>query len=323
LAKREGIEPKHVQDLAIWLFIGGIVGARITFMIQYHDQFSSLWDFFRIWDGGLVFYGGAIGGAAGYFFAYLFVLRKHNISSWKMADVIAPCAALGLSLGRLGCLLNGCCYGNAACAECPALHFPLSSPPRFEMTRRGYQTAAGFTLDPQKPRTVGAVEPGSAADLAGLRPGDVILKINGEDVGSNPDITYDLSWSKWPRGKNDLLLSVHHQDGIDAELDFSPWTIGLHPTQLYETISMGLLAFLLLSLYPFKRHDGILMVIAMLAYAVHRFLNEMLRTDTEPVAFNLTLSQNISIVVFAAGLLLGLIVLSRRVPGSPPAPAVS
>src|SRR5579864_8477569 len=133
LGKREGIEPKQIQDFAIWIFIFGIIGGRITFMIQYS---RTIGEFFKLWEGGLVFYGGAIGGAVGYFFAYFLVLRKYRISSWKMADVIAPCAALGLALGRVGCLLNGCCYGNVACATCPAIHFPLSAPPRTPMERR-------------------------------------------------------------------------------------------------------------------------------------------------------------------------------------------
>src|SRR5437868_15455551 len=67
LAAREGIARERIQDLAIWLFVCGIAGARITFMIQYGVP---VWQFFKIWDGGLVFYGSAIGGAVGYFLAY-------------------------------------------------------------------------------------------------------------------------------------------------------------------------------------------------------------------------------------------------------------
>jgi phosphatidylglycerol:prolipoprotein diacylglycerol transferase len=66
-----------------------------------------------------------------------------------------------------------------------------------------------------------------------------------------------------------------------------------------------------LSYYPFKRRDGSVMVLFMVGYAVHRFLNEMLRTDTEKVAFNMTLSQNISIVVLIAAAILAVAVWRR------------
>lgn len=313
LGRREGIEPKSIEDMAIWIFIFGILGARITYCLQYGCDFAG---FFRIWDGGLVFYGSAIGGAIGYLLAYIFVLRKHHISSWKMADVIAPCAALGLCLGRVGCLLNGCCYGNVACASCPAISFPIASPPRLAMVERGYQTAAGFTLEPD--RTVGAVEPHSPAEKAGLKAGDRIVKINGVEVDS---ISVALG-SQWPRGKNDLALTVRRpRGGEDVDLPaFSHDTIGLHPTQVYESISTGLLFFVLLFYFPMRRHDGAVMVLFMLGYAVHRFLNEMLRTDTDPVAFGLTLSQNVSVLVLAAAVLLGLWVRVRPIRPSGPQP---
>ena len=92
---------------------------------------------------------------------------------------------------------------------------------------------------------------------------------------------------------------------------FQPTSIGLNPTQIFETISMCLLLFFMLSYYPYKRHDGELMVILLIVYSVHRFLNEMLRTDTEPVAFGLTLSQNVSIGIFVVGVILA-VVVSRR-----------
>jgi prolipoprotein diacylglyceryltransferase len=91
----------------------------------------------------------------------------------------------------------------------------------------------------------------------------------------------------------------------------APTTIGLHPTQIYESISMALLLFCLLSYSPYKSRDGLLMVLFMFGYGVHRFLNEMLRTDTEIVAFGLTLSQNISVVVLIAATILGFIVWRR------------
>jgi phosphatidylglycerol:prolipoprotein diacylglycerol transferase len=317
LAKMEGIPTQNMQDVGIWLFVCGIAGARITFLIQYRNQYADpLLEFYKIWDGGLVFYGSAIGGVVGYIGAYYFILRKHNISSWKMADIIAPCGALGLALGRLGCLLNGCCFGNVACPDCPQIGFKLPAAPRFEMTKRGYQTAAGFTMssnlsDPEVAKRVDKVEPGSAAARAGLRNGDIILKINGTDRADLFTAVGDHN--SWERGKNDLALTVQHLNGQKEDIDFTPWTIGLHPTQLYETISMLLLFMLMLAYFPFRRHDGELMVMFMVGYALHRFLNEMLRTDTDPIWItNMTLSQNISILVFSGGLVLAAIIWWTR-----------
>ncbi|MCS7047006.1 MAG: prolipoprotein diacylglyceryl transferase, partial [Gemmataceae bacterium] len=143
LAKREGYPAQPIQDLVIWLFVTGIAGARLTYVIRYWHHFPTIGQFFAVWDGGLIFYGSIPGAVVGYVLAYRLQLRRHGVSHWKMADIIAPCLALGLCLGRIGCLLNGCCFGNVACESCPAVHFPWSSPPHVEMVRRGLQTPAG------------------------------------------------------------------------------------------------------------------------------------------------------------------------------------
>lgn len=342
LALREGIAKVHMQDLGLWIFISGIIGARITYMIQYQVP---LWQFPFIWEGGLVFYGSALGGAVGYFLYHFLVLRPLGVSPWKMMDVIAPCVALGLALGRVGCLLNGCCFGNVACPDCPAVSFPFPSEPRRVMTERGYQTDAGFSINDRHPTVIPWVEPHSPAAEAGLRAGDTILEVNGQvlDPARMPaeqqdrvrkavfgeenqhqfTLTADHAFhfylgSGWPRGKNDMILTVKHPDGREETLPpFVPRTIGLHPTQIYESISMVLLLFLLLAYYPLKPRDGAVMVLFMLAYAVHRFLNEMLRTDTKPVAFDMTLSQNISILVLTLGIVLGLYLWLGKRPPTP------
>jgi phosphatidylglycerol:prolipoprotein diacylglycerol transferase len=311
LARREGIAPEHVQDLAIYLFVGGIVGSRVVYMIQYKVPLSH---FLFIWEGGLVFYGGAIGGAIAYVVAYYAVIKKHDLSTLKLADIIAPCTALGLSLGRVGCLLNGCCYGEVACPDCIAVQFPRSGMPRDELVKNGYQTDAGFTLSDLavNDNTVGAVEPGSAADRAGLRPGDVITQVDDHPVGSSDDLWRYLV-ADWPRGKNDVTLTVERGAGPqEVTMTFAPRTLGLHPTQLYETISTALILFLLLAYYPFRRRDGELLALFFMLYALHRFLNEMLRADNEKVKFDMTLSQNGSIILFLVGL--GLFLWLRRLP---------
>jgi phosphatidylglycerol---prolipoprotein diacylglyceryl transferase len=312
LGKKEGIPPQKIYDLGVWLFICGIIGARVTYMIHFRDQVEwTLASFVSLWDGGIEFYGAAIGGVVGYCGAYFFMFRKLNISTLKIADIIAPSAALGLCLGRVGCLLNGCCYGNVACPDCLAICFPLPTSPRYDLVNKGFQTAAGFTLSDTSDQ-VALVEPGSPAARAGLRDGDEVLAVDGKK-GVRVDAALGSS-KEWPRGKNDLVLTVRHADGNVEDIGpFVPRTIGLHPTQIYESISTGLLFLLLLAFYPYRRHAGEVMVLFMLCYAVHRFINETLRNDTQPVAFDMTLSQNGSIIVLVAGLVLG-VWLWRKTP---------
>jgi prolipoprotein diacylglyceryltransferase len=178
------------------------------------------------------------------------------------------------------------------------------------MVRQGYQTAAGFLITNPFVPVVYEVEPGSAAERAGLKPGDVIIEAEGKLINSPQQVEALLQ--AWPRGENTLDLLVR-RGATTVDLSFVPGTIGLHPTQIYESISTGLLLFLLLSYFPFRRHDGELFLLLMLGYAVHRFLNESIRIDTDRYAFGLTLSQHISLIVLVTAVGLG-IWLVRRPP---------
>lgn len=309
-ARKEGIAPQHLQDLAIWLFVSGIAGARLTYMIQYGVP---IWRFFQIWQGGLVFYGATIGGALGFFAAYFLIVRRHRLSVLKLADIIAPCVAIGLALGRVGCLLNGCCWGNVAtCDGCPHIEFPLSAPARYSLVERGYQTSAGFLLRPDRQAAVvDRVADPSPAASAGVEPGDTILAANdlhgaSADAPLNANTFRRYLVEDWPRGQTSLQLTVRHPDGKVASLAaFRPETRALHPTQIYESVTALLLFALLLAYLPFRRHDGELMALLMCIYPIHRFLDEMLRNDTDPVwGTGMTLSQNLSIVCIVGGLIL-------------------
>jgi hypothetical protein len=107
----------------------------------------------------------------------------------------------------------------------------------------------------------------------------------------------------WPRGRGKLTLSVEREEGGKSQVvnlsAFTPATVGLYPTQLYETVSMVLLILFLLAYYPFRRHDGQLMTLLMIGYAFHRFVNESLRIEPT-IGGGLTLSQWGSVVIFVA-----------------------
>ena len=305
-AEKEGIAKEHIQDLAMWLFLGGILGARVTFLIAEDlSPWQMLRQVYRIWDGGLILYGSFVGGLLGYLGAYHFVLRKHGIPTWKMIDVIAPSVAVGICLGRVGCLLNGCCYGHVACANCPKVDYPLSAPARYLLVRDGYQTAAGFTIASREPVRVDAVEPGSPAAVSGLKSRDQIVEVDGRPVHSMIDLsTYLADSAEWTRGKADLQLTVVHAGQEDPVTlpAFKPRTLALHPTQVYESISMALLFFLLMALYPFRRHDGEVMALGMVCYGIHRYVNELLRFDPRPGKFE----SYVSLLLIGSGVLLGL-----------------
>ncbi|HEY7428739.1 MAG TPA: prolipoprotein diacylglyceryl transferase family protein [Gemmataceae bacterium] len=338
-AESEGVAREHIQDVAIWLFIGGLIGARITFLkFEKNESFAEmLQEFYKIWDGGIVLYGSVIGGLAGYAVAYVLVFRKYKLSTLKLADILAPSIAVGLCLGRFGCFLNGCCYGQVACPSCLVypVHFPLSAPAREGLVDQGYQTPAGFTLAEERaqPRDTGVrvdkVDPGSLAYRAGLREGDLILKVKAGDApdclieqkdiyenGKAVHLTPMAMLTRclvhhWPRGETELRLTVkHHGEAQETDLEpIEPRTLGLHPTQLYEVISMFLLFLVLMAYYPLRRRDGQVIAVLMVGYGVHRYLNELLRDDPRPKWFE----SYTSVFLIVAGIALWLYLQTRPV----------
>jgi len=120
-----GIPAEKILDIGPWLIIGSILGARALYVASYWNQeFAgrSLLEVFSIWRGGLVFYGGLVGASI----ACVLYARTKSVPIWKLADVLAPSIALGSVFGRLGCLLNGCCYGRV-CQLPWAITFPETS----------------------------------------------------------------------------------------------------------------------------------------------------------------------------------------------------
>ncbi len=108
-ARKEGIPFERVVDLFFYTVLSAILGSRILFVLINLDVYrENPLQIFKIWEGGLVFYGGlilAIGVSIGY-------MRWHRLPIWKFADLFSPSIALGLFFGRIGCFFAGCCYGR-------------------------------------------------------------------------------------------------------------------------------------------------------------------------------------------------------------------
>jgi phosphatidylglycerol:prolipoprotein diacylglycerol transferase len=223
-AKREKLNPEIIFDLALWIFVGGLLGARLFYVCQYWGiRVHTIWDVFKIWEGGIVFYGSILGGTAA-FFLYR-ALRPFPLG--PVLDVVAPSLALGIALGRLGCFLNGCCYGDLCDpAKVPwAVSFPQESPPWGDQLRHGL--------------------------------------ISQEATRSLP----------------------------------------VHPTQIYSAIDGIVLLVLLTAFYPLRRRDGEVMALLMVTYPITRFFIEFLRNDESAILAGMTISQNVSVLLLAAGLL--------------------
>ena len=121
LAKEDGISEQSAGAIYMWTAVWSIVGARILFVITEHQQFASNpIKAFWVWEGGLVAYGGMIGG----FLASWYNCRKRGIPLLRWADVSAPSVVLGTAITRVGCLLFGCDYGKRAEGLAWAIRFP-------------------------------------------------------------------------------------------------------------------------------------------------------------------------------------------------------
>jgi phosphatidylglycerol:prolipoprotein diacylglycerol transferase len=218
-AKREHLDSDVIVDMAFWICLSGMVGARLLYCYEYWGhEIKGLWDVVQYWKGGIVFYGGIVGGMI----AFFIYRRLRPFPLRPYMDVIAPSLAVGTLFGRLGCFLNGCCYGDT-CQLPWAVAFPALSPPWIHH------------------RALGMIA---------------------------PDALYSLP---------------------------------IHPTQIYAAID-GLVLLLLLSAYfPLRTRDGEVIALAMVVYPITRFLIEFLRNDEGAYFAGLTISQNISVVLFVSG----------------------
>jgi len=120
----EKLDPNHLFNLILLCAIFGILGARLFYVFFYEWDYYSLHLLEIIWPAGgfsgLVWYGGFAGGLLA---AVIYVWRQ-QLMFWSLADLFAPYLALAYAIVRVGCFLNGCCYGEA-CALPWAVSFPV------------------------------------------------------------------------------------------------------------------------------------------------------------------------------------------------------
>jgi len=320
-ARQVGLDPDIFLSMAVWLVVSGVIGARLFYVVEYWDEKfagktprQTLLEILNVPEGGLVIYGGFIGASIGIWY----FVRRHKLPLLAMADLVAPSLMIGLALGRIGCLLNGCCYGGQT--EWPwAVTFPKYSsrfetgnsngalrfsPPYADQAARG--ELHGFRLESRDDGSAVAarVNFGSPADVAGLKVGDSIRAIDGEPIESLARAK-DLIFQNF-LSQQTLRLTLRGGETIEIASPAPPArSRPVHPTQIYSAIDAALLSWLLWSYYPFRRRDGEALALLLTIHPMTRFLLEVIRTD-EPAVFGtgMSISQNISILLLAAAGLL-------------------
>jgi phosphatidylglycerol:prolipoprotein diacylglycerol transferase len=127
-----GFDADTILALGTEIFLWGLVGARLFYVLEYHEQFfgptmslaESLTAIVNIAGGGLVVFGSLPTAALA---AWRFAARR-KLSLMRLADCIAPGLLVGLAIGRIGCFLNGCCYGGP-CDLPWGVRFPAGTAP--------------------------------------------------------------------------------------------------------------------------------------------------------------------------------------------------
>lgn len=311
-SRRMGLHPDLMLSLAFFMILAGFAGARLFYVIEYWPQFSApTWkgtvaNVLKLTDGGLVVYGSFIGGVL----SILLFVRQHRLSLLAVADLLAPSLMLGLALGRIGCFLNGCCWG-AMCDESPlGITFPQGSPPFVDQIENGTLLDMRFTKQPDNSYTIDKVQAGGLGDQAGLQEGDKIQRI------LLPDQT---AFNRMRHGEDtpEASLSIVLEDGQYVSWEFADLpnrTAPVYPAQILSSLNAFLIFLFLWSYYPFRQRDGVVAALLVSIYPVTRIMLEMIRTDEPgmlPIDFRFTISQAISVLLLISVIGLWGYVLSR------------
>jgi phosphatidylglycerol:prolipoprotein diacylglycerol transferase len=276
--------PQVITNIALYCLIAGVIGSRAFYVIHHLDQFQRRWSsIFGIWQGGLEFYGGVIFALP----VIVLYLRHNKLPIRRYLDILAIGLMLGVAFGRIGCFLNGCCFGKPT--QLPwAIRFPYLS----------FAYRSQVNPNPERNRL------------------ERQLKLPEDEFFGYPDD--DGHWVQdWKPKKN--LTEEQKIEVTKGKYRCLP----VHPAQLYSCANA---AFWCLALYLFWRRaqkaelagsssrlftkPGCTFALAFIVYGVTRFLIESLRDDNPfeyawwAVYKGGTVSQNLSIYLAILGVVL-------------------
>ncbi|MEJ2744781.1 MAG: prolipoprotein diacylglyceryl transferase [bacterium] len=143
-ARRFGWRAENVYDVCLWAMVAALIGSRLFYVFESPREFiSAPWEVFMVWKGGLSYYGGLIGAVV----AAAVYLKMRRLGVAEGFDLLIPSVSLGQAIGRIGCFLNGCCFGKVSALPF-AVVFPEGSP------AYSYQLYEAGIIKPGSPGTL-------------------------------------------------------------------------------------------------------------------------------------------------------------------------
>jgi len=296
MAGRISQNPDTIANLALYALLAGIVGARLFYVAHYFEQFRDrLWTIPAVWQGAGEFLGGVIM-AVGFILVYLH-LKKLPIRVY--VDILAVGLMIGLGFGKIGCFMNGCCYGKIHNGF-PSVRFPYAS--------LAYYSQAFPDYARNRPEPYLELP---AEFYAAVKDGKIIAQATEADK-----FQHSLKPSY-------LLTEQQKQQVTTGEYRCLP----VHPTQLYSSLEAFVWAGAMYLLWrkTALTRPGLVTSALLIAYGVSRFFIETFRDDNpfESSWWILykggTISQNLCLYMIALGVVLtGLLVLRRPRTGNNP-----
>lgn len=311
-SRQMGVDPEIIYSITFWVFIGGIIGARLFYVVEYYEQFlrydsqgglllkDTIVAMINLTRGGLVVYGSFLGAAL----AFGVLAWRHRLPVLPLSDYLVASLVLGQGIGRIGCLLNGCCFGGV-CEQpnLPQITFPFGSPPHVRQIETGDVFLHGIKLegDQAGPVIISEVEPASPAAAAGLEAGQTVVTINDMLVTSPAQAYQVLLSIKGPGEEITVRTRGNLRPHSWRSADPPERSLPVHPTQIYSAINGLLFFFFAWAYFPFRRRDGQVFATLLTLFPITRFLMEIIRID-EPHAFwlGMTISQLISVLLIVA-----------------------
>jgi phosphatidylglycerol---prolipoprotein diacylglyceryl transferase len=305
-ARKCGADEEVVVNFGMLALVSGILGARLFYIIHYWNEFATaanpLWAMINLTAGGLEFYGGFLMAVA---VVTTYMWAKKRSLRWYL-DILAPSIMIGLAFGRIGCLLNGCCWG--ATTQCPvAIRFPYGSFAFEHQWQKTHEVKVPPELILNTPK-------GSSIliDREYLNMSDQQFK---QAVAQTPPNTGE----GFVLGLLDKHLHAFHVTLADLremvkKLDLK--TLPVYPTQIIASINAFLIAGILSFYFWRRKRDGMVLAWLFVLYPISRIIEEILRADNPHDTFGLTISQGISVASIVLALLF--MVLLRFLPAQSP-----